>query len=76
METLSSTLAQLDLGSQNIGGKAFDELIAAEGNGTYQNLARKRRARPSAAELRRDLENEFLTPSPRFSSEWLNRLQR
>lgn len=76
METLSSTLAQLDLGSQRIGGKAFDELIAAEGNGTYQNRAPKRRARPSAAELRRDLENEFLTPSPRFSSEWLNRLQR
>ncbi|KAL4764792.1 SKI complex RNA helicase subunit SKI2 [Aspergillus foveolatus] len=76
METLSSTLAQLDLGSQSIGGKAFDELIAAEENGTYQNRAPKRRARPSAAELRRDLENEFLTPSPQFSSEWLNRLQR
>jgi antiviral helicase SKI2 len=76
METLSSTLAKLDLGSQSIGGKVFDELIAAEENGTYQNRATKRRARPSTAELRRDLENEFLTPSPRFSSEWLNRLQR
>ncbi|KAL4998068.1 armadillo-type protein [Aspergillus recurvatus] len=76
METLTSTLAQLNLGSQGIGAKAFDELIAAEENGSYQNHIPRRRARPSAAELRRDLENEFLTPSPRFSSEWLNRLQR
>ncbi|KAL4818822.1 armadillo-type protein [Aspergillus spinulosporus] len=76
METLSSTLTKLNLGSQSIGGKAFDELISAEENGTYKNRAPKRKARPSAADLRRDLEDEFLTPSPRFSSEWLNRLQR
>ncbi|RDW90671.1 SKI complex RNA helicase subunit SKI2 [Aspergillus mulundensis] len=76
METLSSALADLDLGSQGIGGKTFDELIAEEENGTYQNHAPRRRPRPSAAQVRRDLENEFLTPSPRFSSEWLNRLQR
>ncbi|KAL4914727.1 armadillo-type protein [Aspergillus aurantiobrunneus] len=75
METLASTLAELNLDSQGI-GKTFDARLTEEENGTYQNYAPRRRARPSATELRRELENEFLTPSPRFSAEWLNRLQR
>ncbi|KAL4956161.1 armadillo-type protein [Aspergillus filifer] len=76
METLTSTLAELNLNSQGTSGKSFDGRIAEEENGTYQNNAPRRRAPPSAAELKRNLENDFLTPSPRFSSEWLNRLQR
>jgi antiviral helicase SKI2 len=76
METLASTLAGLDLDSQGLGGRAFDARIAEEENGAYGNRAPRRRTRPSAAELKRELENEFLTPSPRFSPEWLNRLQR
>ncbi|KAL4807189.1 armadillo-type protein [Aspergillus unguis] len=76
MEALTSTLADLKLESQGLGGKTFDALIAEEENGTYQNHAPRRRVRPSAEETKRDLENEFLTPSSRFSPEWLNRLQR
>ncbi|KAL4778196.1 armadillo-type protein [Aspergillus varians] len=76
METLTSTIADLNLDSQAIDGMTFDARIAEEASGTCQIQAPRRRARPSATELKRDLENEFLTPSPRFSSEWLNRLQR
>jgi hypothetical protein len=36
----------------------------------------RQREKQSAEELKRALEAEFLTPSPRFSAEWLNRLQR
>ncbi|KAL3475794.1 armadillo-type protein [Aspergillus californicus] len=76
METLASTLAELKLNSQGLSGKAFDARIAEEENGTYQTSAPRRTTCLSASELKQDLENEFLTPSHRFSPEWLNRLQR
>lgn len=76
METLTSTLAGLDLDLQGIEGKSFDARLEEEENGTYQNYAPRARTRPSVAETRRELEDEFLNPSPRFNSEWLNRLQR
>ncbi|KAL4871949.1 hypothetical protein BDV12DRAFT_183499 [Aspergillus spectabilis] len=76
MEVLASTLAELSLNAQTISGKTFDARIVEEENGTFQNHAPRRRARPTATELKKDLEDEFLTPSPRFSPEWLNRLQR
>ncbi|KAL2856557.1 armadillo-type protein [Aspergillus pseudoustus] len=76
MEILASTLAGLDLNSQALSGKAFEARITEEENGTYENRAPKRRTRPNATVLKQELEIEFLTPSPRFSPEWLNRLQR
>lgn len=76
METLESTLAGLSLDSKSLGGKGFDARLTEEENGTYQDHAPRRRARPSAAEVKNHLENEFLTPSSRFNSGWLNRLQR
>ncbi|KAL2872424.1 armadillo-type protein [Aspergillus lucknowensis] len=76
MEALTLTLAELDLSSRGLSGKAFDVRLAEEEDGTYQNSAPRRRTRRSTAELKQELENEFLTPSPRFSPEWLNRLQR
>jgi hypothetical protein len=36
----------------------------------------RKREKQSADDLKSALEAEFLTPSPRFSAEWLNRLQR
>lgn len=39
-------------------------------------LRPRKRARQSANELKRELENEFLTPSTAFSPQWLNKLQR
>ncbi|KAI9890159.1 MAG: hypothetical protein M1814_004440 [Vezdaea aestivalis] len=40
-----------------------------------QRLPRKR-PRPSPASIKADLEKTFLTPTPTFSSEWLNALQQ
>lgn len=48
---------------------------AAEGKPQPQPQPRKRE-KQSADDLKRELESEFLTPSPRFSTRWLNRLQR
>ncbi|KAI9372100.1 armadillo-type protein [Aspergillus egyptiacus] len=76
MEMLTSTLAELNLGSQGLSGKAFDERIAEEENGNCQNCAPRRRTRPSVSALKQELEKEYLTPSPRFNPGWLNRLQR
>ncbi|KAI2632903.1 DSHCT domain-containing protein [Xylaria nigripes] len=41
----------------------------------FQQRPRKR-VKPDPAELRAELERKYLTPSPRFSTEWLNRLQQ
>ena len=35
-----------------------------------------KREQQSAEDLKRELEHEFLTPSAKFSPEWLNRLQQ
>ncbi|KAL1955256.1 hypothetical protein VTO42DRAFT_8854 [Malbranchea cinnamomea] len=44
------------------------------GNGV--NRKPRKREPQSADELKQKLEREFLTPSPRFSTRWLNRLQK
>lgn len=49
----------------------LDAWIGNEGMGKP-----RRREMQSADDLKKDLENEFLTPSPRFSTQWLNRLQK
>lgn len=75
-ESLTTTLAQLSLNVQNLNGPGFDARLADEENGTYENHRPRKRSRQSPEDLKSELEHEFLTPSPRFSPEWLNRLQR
>ncbi|RPA97840.1 antiviral helicase [Choiromyces venosus 120613-1] len=36
----------------------------------------RKRVKPDPSELREQLQQEFLTPSPEFSNEWLNKLQK
>lgn len=36
----------------------------------------RKRAKQDPEELKRELERKFLTPSTRFSTEWLNKLQQ
>ncbi|KKK25716.1 hypothetical protein P175DRAFT_0462955 [Aspergillus ochraceoroseus IBT 24754] len=76
MESLTSTLAELNLNSQGVSGKAFDARLVEEENSTYRRCESRRKTHQNAAELKEELESEFLTPSPRFSPEWLNRLQK
>lgn len=75
-DQLASTLAALDLNDQSLTGPAFDAQLAEEDSGTHRNCGPRQRSVQSATDLKAELEEEFLTPSPRFSSEWLNRLQR
>lgn len=75
-ESLASTLAQLSLNAQGLSESAFDARITKERNGTCENHRPRKKARQSPEDIKAELESEFLTPSPRFGPEWLNRLQR
>ncbi|GCB25056.1 putative ATP-dependent RNA helicase C550.03c [Aspergillus awamori] len=75
-ETLTSALAELSLNSQNLSGPAFDARLVEEEDGVYKDFKPRQKARQDAADLKQELEQEFLTPSSTFSPEWLNRLQR
>ena len=74
--SLTSALAELSLNSQSLSGPAFDTRLAEEETGVYRNCKPRQRARQDAADLKEELERDFLTPSSQFSPEWLNRLQR
>ncbi|EFW17001.1 DEAD/DEAH box RNA helicase, partial [Coccidioides posadasii str. Silveira] len=47
-----------------------------DGAGEATEGKRRKRQPQSAEELKRELEEEFLAPSPRFNTQWLNRLQK
>ena len=75
-DSLASTLAELNLNAQQSSDSAFDTRLAEEENGTYEYLRPRKRTKQTAENLKASLEAEFLTPSSRFSTEWLNYLQR
>lgn len=75
-ESLASTLAQLNLNAQSLSGSAFDARLIEEENGTFENHRPRKKTRQNDEGLKAELEAEFLTPSAKFSPEWLNRLQR
>ncbi|KAJ9222077.1 NUC185 domain-containing protein [Paecilomyces variotii] len=72
---LTSSLERLRLQAENLDSTVIDDLIEQE-NEAVDGVRSRKRARQSADDLKAELENEFLTPSPRFSPEWLNRLQK
>lgn len=76
VDTLSLAFAQLRLGVDGLDATDIDARIEEEERGTQEKLRPRKRARQDVEELKAELEREFLTPSPRFSPEWLNRLQR
>lgn len=75
-DTLASTLAQLNLNAQGLTGPAFDARLVEEESGSFENHRPRKRTRQNEDDLKAELETEFLTPSARFSPEWLNRLQK
>ncbi|KAL2012787.1 hypothetical protein VTN00DRAFT_312 [Thermoascus crustaceus] len=75
-DTLSSAFTQLRLGVDGLDATDIDARIEEEERGTQEKLRPRKRARQDVEDLKAELEREFLTPSPRFSPEWLNRLQR
>jgi antiviral helicase SKI2 len=75
-DSLSSSLSQLRLKADHFDTAAFDAQIAGEEAGSTESFKPRKRVRRSLDDLKLELEDEFLTPSPRFSPDWLNRLQR
>ncbi|KAI9651861.1 MAG: hypothetical protein M1831_007526 [Alyxoria varia] len=70
MNDLTKTLDDLELGI-NAEDRADDWIDA-----NLHHLRPRKRPRINAEELKKDLEHNFLTPSPRFDSHWLNKLQQ
>ncbi|PWY73715.1 antiviral helicase [Aspergillus heteromorphus CBS 117.55] len=75
-DNLTSAMAKLNLHSQTLSGATFDARLADEQSGIYKDCKPRQKARQNAADLKEELESDFLTPSSEFSPEWLNRLQR
>ncbi|QVM09124.1 hypothetical protein D8B26_003790 [Coccidioides posadasii str. Silveira] len=72
---LASAMQQVQINAQALDVDA--ELDAwIDGAGEATEGKRRKRQPQSAEELKRELEEEFLAPSPRFNTQWLNRLQK
>ena len=77
VDILSSQLSQLRLSSDKLDAARFDARLIEEEDGIMDSSrSRKKIRRHNEDDLKKELEDEFLTPSPRFSPDWLNRLQR
>lgn len=75
-DSLGSSMKKLDLKGKDFDPSAFDARLADEENGEIENFQARKQAPQSAQELLTELENEFLNPSDKFSTKWLNDLQR
>lgn len=75
-DTLSAAFAQLRLDIDGFDALDIDARIEEEERGSQEEPRPRKRARQDVEDLKAELERDFLTPSPRFSPEWLNRLQR
>lgn len=76
METLDSAMDRLSLNAKNADPAAIEARLEAENNGTFDTVRPRKQTRKSPEDLLDELEKEFLTPSPRFNSKWLNQLQK
>lgn len=73
---LATAMRRVQLSAQGLDATTADlDTWIDSDKGNPQGKRRKREVQ-STEDLKRELEEEFLTPSPRFSTEWLNRLQR
>ena len=77
VDSLASTVERLRLNdSQRLNKSVIDERIEEEENGIYNGYRPRKRIRHGKEDVKAELEREFLTPSPTFSPDWLNRLQK
>ncbi|KAF2672754.1 antiviral helicase [Microthyrium microscopicum] len=68
MESLASALEKFQLAANSITDDAYIDDILDESRP-------RKRVRKTKEQLKKELEDEFLTPSPSFSTHWLNQLQ-
>jgi antiviral helicase SKI2 len=69
MAELASTLEKIHLNSPDAEDNWIDQILEE------QQQPRKR-IKQDPEELKRELEQKYLTPSTSFSTEWLNKLQQ
>lgn len=67
-QEIISTLRQLQFSDTLYGEGSVDAVL--------NERRPRKRARKSEDDLKKDLEDEFLTPSTVFGSDWLNKLQQ
>jgi len=70
-DSLIGALERVHLESSTTDGTADDWI-----DHIIEEQRPRKRARQSQEELKRELEQKYLTPSTSFSTEWLNRLQQ
>lgn len=75
-DSLDAPMKNLGLEGKGFDPSTFDARLADEENGKIENFQARKQAPQSAQELLTELENEFLSPSDKFSTKWLNTLQR
>lgn len=78
-ESLASAMEQLRLTAQDVNPDLIQsrlETPLAEDKNTQASTRPRKQAAKSGSELLAELEAEFLTPSSKFSSNWLNQLQK
>lgn len=76
MDNLDSAMARLSLNAKNADPAAIEARLVEEENGTFNDTRPRKQTRKKPEDLLAELENEFLTPSSRFSPIWLNQLQK
>ena len=75
-DSVDSVLEKLTLEGDTFDSAVFDARLADEEDGKIENFQARKQAPQSAQELLTELENELLAPSDKFSTKWLNTLQR
>lgn len=79
-ESLASAMEQLRLTAKDVNPELIQSRLEAplaeEDRTTQANTRPRKQAAKSGSELLSELEAEFLTPSAKFSSNWLNQLQK
>lgn len=71
-DSLASALENLHLQSQSLDPALGDDWI----DSILDEQRPHKRIKQDKAELKRDLEQKYLTPSTTFSDDWLNKLQQ
>ncbi|KAJ5105562.1 hypothetical protein NUU61_002909 [Penicillium alfredii] len=75
-DSIASSMDQLSLNAKNIDSSAFDTRLAAEEDGSIDDLQPRKRTRQNTDDLLAELESEYMAPSAEFSPKWLNHLQK
>lgn len=73
-EDLKAAMRGVHISAASLDADEVENWIT-EDPGAAQKRPRERDEQ-SAEDLKKELEHEFLTPSPKFSPQWLNRLQQ